>query len=89
MSVRVLEAKAIGLPSRSRAAPRQYSLVSVCMTTGFVQSKYASVVLSNVLHINCSGFWNAMSVEGFQSQLEICSLKKMVLEAKLGKKGCK
>ena len=53
MLVRVLEAKAIGLPSWMMAAARPYSLASVCITMGFVWSTYASDVLSNVLHIHC------------------------------------
>ena len=44
MSVRVLEAKAIGLLSWMRAAPSPYSLASVCVTMGIVQLKYVSVV---------------------------------------------
>ena len=37
-SVRVLEAKVISLPFWIRAVLRPYSLTSVCITTGFVQS---------------------------------------------------
>ena len=36
MLVRVLEAKAIGLPSWMRAVPRPYSLALVCITMGLV-----------------------------------------------------
>ena len=39
--------------------------------------------------MHCLSFWNFASVEGFQSQCEIYSLKNVVLEAKLGRKGCK
>ena len=56
--VRVLEAKAIGLPSWMRAAPRLYSQASFCITMGSVQSIYASVVLSSMKHINCLSQWN-------------------------------
>ena len=48
-----LGSEATGLPSWMRAAPRPYSLGSVCITMGLGQSKYARVVLSNVLHIHC------------------------------------
>ena len=53
MLVRVLAAKATGLPSWMRAAPRPYSLASDCITPGSMQSKYLRVVLSNVLHTHC------------------------------------
>ena len=49
----VLEVKAIGLPFWRGPLPRPYSLASVCITVGSVGSKYAKVVLSNVLHIHC------------------------------------
>ena len=65
MLVRVLEAKVIGLASWMRIAPRPYSLASVCITMGLVQSKYVRVVLNNGLPIHCLSQQKAAYVDGF------------------------
>ena len=64
MSVRVLEAKAIGLPSWMRGAPRPYSQASVCITMDLVLSNMqmwssvmcciSIVLVSEMLHL-CMG----------------------------------
>ena len=72
-----------------RAVHRPYFLASVCTITGWVLSLHTSVVLSRVLQIQALRWWKAASVNGFQSHLASCSLRKMVLSANPVMNGCR
>ena len=72
-----------------RVAHNPYLLVSICTMTGLDLSLYMRVVLRRVWQIQALRHWKAVSVEGFQSHLAICSHKNIILMERPGIKGCR